>query len=202
MAAYDTLPAPLKSLVDGLWAVHTNSYDYAQRDEENEQPDAHYTRDEFVSQLFETRHPVVRVHPETGERSLVLGHFIKRFVGLTSHDSADLFALLAADPALLPDEWRGRAGEVPGSARAAAAVCDYIAGMTDRFARQEHARLTDLSVSARRGMLRPSRSRNRASLSGASGEMPRTVYPSRFSDSSDSLKSQACVVHPGVMAAG
>ena len=40
---------------------------------------------------------------------------------------------------------RGRAGE-PGTARAAAAVADYVAGMTDRFARDEHARLTDLSV--------------------------------------------------------
>ena len=29
----------------------------------------------------------------------------------------------------------------------AAVVCDYIAGMTDRYAREEHLRLTDLSVS-------------------------------------------------------
>jgi taurine dioxygenase len=94
VAAYDALPAPLQALVNGLWAVHTNSYDYAQRDEENEQPDANYTRDEFVSQLFETRHPVVRVHPETGERSLVLGHFVKNFVGLNSSESTALFHLL------------------------------------------------------------------------------------------------------------
>jgi alpha-ketoglutarate-dependent sulfate ester dioxygenase len=94
VAAYDALPAPLKSLVDGLWAVHTNSYDYAQRDEEHDQPDANYTRDEFVSQLFETRHPVVRVHPETGERSLVLGHFVKNFEGLNTSESTALFHLL------------------------------------------------------------------------------------------------------------
>jgi taurine dioxygenase len=93
-AAYESLPAPLKALVDGLWAVHTNSYDYAQRDEEHEQPDANYTRDDFVSQLFETRHPVVRVHPETGERSLVLGHFVKNFVGLNASESTALFHLL------------------------------------------------------------------------------------------------------------
>src|SRR5215213_3267877 len=94
VAAYDALPAPLKSLVDGLWAVHTNSYDYAQRDEEHDQPDANYTRDEFVSQLFETRHPVVRVHPETNERSLVLGHFVKNFEGLNTSESTALFHLL------------------------------------------------------------------------------------------------------------
>ena len=93
-SAYDGLPAPLKALVDGLWAVHTNSYDYAQRDEEHEQPDAHYTREDFTSQLFETRHPVVRVHPETGERALVLGHFVKGFDGLRSAESTALFQLL------------------------------------------------------------------------------------------------------------
>jgi alpha-ketoglutarate-dependent sulfate ester dioxygenase len=93
-AAYDALPAPLKALVDTLWAVHTNSYDYAQRDQESEQPDANYTRDDFVSQLFETEHPVVRVHPETGERTLVLGNFVKCFVGLNSTESIALFQLL------------------------------------------------------------------------------------------------------------
>ena len=94
VAAYDALPPPLKALVDGLWAVHTNSYDYAQRDEENEQPDANYTREDFTSTLFETEHPVVRVHPETGERSLVLGHFVKSFTGLNSSESHALFHLL------------------------------------------------------------------------------------------------------------
>jgi len=94
VAAYDALPAPLKALVDDLWAVHTNSYDYAQRDEESEQPDANYTRADFASQLFETEHPVVRVHPETGERSLVLGHFVKAFTGLNTAESIALFTLL------------------------------------------------------------------------------------------------------------
>lgn len=94
VAAYDALPASLKALVDGLWAVHTNSYDYAQRDEEAEQPDANYTREDFTSTIFETEHPVVRVHPETGERSLVLGHFVKGFVGLNTSESHALFQLL------------------------------------------------------------------------------------------------------------
>ena len=94
VTAYEGLPAPLKALVDELWANHTNSYDYAQRDEEHDQPDAHYTRDDFVSQLFETRHPVVRVHPETGERSLVLGSFVKNFVGLNNAESHAVFHLI------------------------------------------------------------------------------------------------------------
>jgi alpha-ketoglutarate-dependent taurine dioxygenase len=34
--AYDRLPHPLKALVENLWAVHTNDYDYADRDETEE----------------------------------------------------------------------------------------------------------------------------------------------------------------------
>ncbi|MDT9593514.1 TauD/TfdA family dioxygenase [Nocardioides zeae] len=93
-AAYASLPAPLKAFVDGLWAVHTNSYDYAQLDDEHEQPDANYSRDDFASTIFETRHPVVRVHPETGERALVLGNFVKRFEGFNSSESHQIFHLL------------------------------------------------------------------------------------------------------------
>ena len=58
----------------------------------------------------------------------------------------EIFTLLHGSTGLLPDDWRARAGE-SGTVRAAAVVCDYIAGMTDRYAREEHLRLTDLSVS-------------------------------------------------------
>ena len=55
----------------------------------------------------------------------------------------DLFGLFLADPGRLPP---GRAdGAAPGSAAAARAAADYIAGMTDRFALTEHARLFDKS---------------------------------------------------------
>ena len=112
--AYDALPGPLKALVDGLWAVHTNSYDYAQRDQEHEQPDALYTRDDFTSQLFETEHPVVRVHPETGERSLVLGNFVKELTGLNSSESHALFHLLQNRITRLENtvRWTWRPGDV------------------------------------------------------------------------------------------
>jgi dGTPase len=45
----------------------------------------------------------------------------------------------------LPDGWRAQAGEGQ-PAQAAQVVCDYVAGMTDRFAVEEYKRLTDLSV--------------------------------------------------------
>jgi dGTPase len=58
----------------------------------------------------------------------------------------DLFRLLHANPSMLPDDWRARAGEPGGTQRAAITVADYVAGMTDRFAMDEHRRLTDISV--------------------------------------------------------
>jgi alpha-ketoglutarate-dependent sulfate ester dioxygenase len=97
-AAYDQLPAPLRALADNLWAVHTNQYDYAAQtaaDLELSTEQRQY-RDEFVSDYYETEHPVVRIHPETGNRVLLLGHFVKRFVGLGSTESAALFNLLQA----------------------------------------------------------------------------------------------------------
>ncbi len=57
----------------------------------------------------------------------------------------DLFTLLLAEPQLLPDDWRGESDE-PKSMRTARRVADYIAGMTDRFALDEHSRLFDPSV--------------------------------------------------------
>ncbi|MBL6455256.1 deoxyguanosinetriphosphate triphosphohydrolase [Belnapia sp. T6] len=56
-----------------------------------------------------------------------------------------LFQLLHGGPQMLPDDWRVRAGEA-GSPTCARVVCDYIAGMTDRYALEEHRRLTDPNI--------------------------------------------------------
>jgi len=42
---------------------------------------------------FEVHHPVVRVHPETGERALLLGAFVKRILDVTSSESQALFRI-------------------------------------------------------------------------------------------------------------
>ena len=52
----------------------------------------------------------------------------------------DLFRLFLAHPDRLPDEWRSRM-EGNGDTGLARLVADYVAGMTDRFAIEEHARL-------------------------------------------------------------
>jgi dGTPase len=58
-----------------------------------------------------------------------------------------LGTLLLERPDLLPDEWRDEAGS-GNTAQAAEIVRDYVAGMTDRFAMEEYARLTDPAVPA------------------------------------------------------
>ncbi len=70
---------------------------------------------------------------------------VNRMTSKARRLTGELYRLLLADPSLLPDDWRARAGE-PGEARAAATVGDYVAGMTDRYAMDEYRRLTDLSV--------------------------------------------------------
>jgi dGTPase len=55
---------------------------------------------------------------------------------------SDLFGLYTARPELLPAEWRTRT-DGAGATRTARTVCDFIAGMTDRFALEEHRRHFD-----------------------------------------------------------
>jgi dGTPase len=101
------------------------------------------------------RAPVVAFSPPMAEANRAIKEFlfarmyrhwrVNRMTAKARRLTGEIFALLHADTALLPDDWRGRAGE-PGTARAATTVADYVAGMTDRFARDEHRRLTDMSV--------------------------------------------------------
>jgi len=54
---------------------------------------------------------------------------------------SELFRLFLAEPDHLPVEWRALIGG--GEAERARVVADYLAGMTDRFALDEHRRLVD-----------------------------------------------------------
>ena len=53
----------------------------------------------------------------------------------------ELFPLFLEEPELLPKQWRKDVAEARGEVALARIVADYIAGMTDRFAIQEHERL-------------------------------------------------------------
>jgi dGTPase len=53
----------------------------------------------------------------------------------------DLFPLFLTQPGLLPDEWQQDVARAKDEVHLARVVADYVAGMTDRFALQEHVRL-------------------------------------------------------------
>ena len=57
----------------------------------------------------------------------------------------DLFDLLTNEPECLPTEWRQKA-KGPNTHETAQLVADYIAGMTDRHALDEHRRLFDVQA--------------------------------------------------------
>ncbi|MBW8485591.1 TauD/TfdA dioxygenase family protein [Actinomadura parmotrematis] len=92
--AYTDLPEPLRELADRLWAVHTNDYDYA-LPRTNTGKAAEY-RETFTSRRYQSAHPVVRVHPVTGERGLFIGGFAQKLVGLSGTESRDILRLLQA----------------------------------------------------------------------------------------------------------
>ena len=57
----------------------------------------------------------------------------------------DLFPFFAVHPEELPKQWRRDVAAARGETALARIVCDYIAGMTDRFALQCHERLIGAS---------------------------------------------------------
>ena len=63
---------------------------------------------------------------------------VNRMTELARRVVRELFARYMDDPSRLPEMWRPHE---PGEAALARRVADYIAGMTDRFALDEHARL-------------------------------------------------------------
>jgi dGTPase len=60
----------------------------------------------------------------------------------------ELFEIFNEAPGLMPDDWNAASELDAGPVARARVVTDYIAGMTDRFALQEHKKLTDPSVRA------------------------------------------------------
>ena len=94
-AAYADLPADLREFADRLWAVHTNDYDYV-RPSSVASDKAEEYRQVFISTKWQTAHPVVRVHPESGERGLYIGGFAQKIIGLSTPESRAILDILQA----------------------------------------------------------------------------------------------------------
>jgi len=118
VAAYRDLPPVLRQLAESLRAVHTNGQDYGRVDvaalKGSLSPEQLEYLTNFVSTVYVTEHPVVRVHPETGEPALLLGGFAQRLVGHPSSESVDLIRTLQRY-VTRPENtvrWRWREGDV------------------------------------------------------------------------------------------
>jgi alpha-ketoglutarate-dependent taurine dioxygenase len=90
-AAYTSLSAPLRSLLDGLTAEHDGRGEFAGF--LRRRPGTWNGRP--LTTLVPVQHPVVRVHPESGRRGLFVNPtFTTRIVGLSRLESAALLDLL------------------------------------------------------------------------------------------------------------
>ncbi|MGI9508256.1 MAG: deoxyguanosinetriphosphate triphosphohydrolase, partial [Geminicoccaceae bacterium] len=99
-------------------------------------------------------HPVVAFSAGVAEplktlREFLRGNMYNHYKVMRMARKADrlvkeLFEVLFAYPDCLPPEWQASAAE-GGEAGRALAISDYIAGMTDRFALEEHDRLFKFS---------------------------------------------------------
>ncbi|KJK43675.1 hypothetical protein UK23_32315 [Lentzea aerocolonigenes] len=86
--AYSRLPQDLRDLADRLRIVHSNDADFT---DDTYDGDA---RSRYLEHQFEAEHPAVRVHEETGERSLLLGGFARRVQGFSPQAGRDLIRML------------------------------------------------------------------------------------------------------------
>lgn len=96
-AAFRHLPEELQRFAETLWALHTNESDYIRPQYRSDLDNSDY-RAEFESTRFQTVHPVVRVHPRTGEKGLFIGAFAQRLkiLGVSPNESVDLLRTFQA----------------------------------------------------------------------------------------------------------
>lgn len=100
-------------------------------------------------------HPVVAFSDDFAEQDRALKKFlfdymyrhyrVNRMASKARRLVQELFRLFLDEPNTLPPDWRRKTAG-PGTERTAIAVADYIAGMTDRYAIDEHRRLFDMDA--------------------------------------------------------
>jgi len=89
VVAYERLSPQIQDLIDGLHAVHYNSLPLARGEMEGEY------QSQFQSTRLEAVHPMVRVHPETGERALFVNpNFTDHVLELSRQEGRHLLAML------------------------------------------------------------------------------------------------------------
>jgi taurine dioxygenase len=85
VAAYDALSDGMKKLLEGLRGIHTRARKFSSMSPE---------RAAFLQRQRPVAQPAVRVHPETGRKSIYVGEKVKQFVGLTPQESEPILSFL------------------------------------------------------------------------------------------------------------
>lgn len=89
VAAYEGLSEPLRNFIDGLHAVHSFGVGTRRFGRSQSRTDR---------EPFSAVHPVVRVHPETGEKGLFVSpNFTQYIVGMTAREGSAILELLFAE---------------------------------------------------------------------------------------------------------
>ena len=87
-AAYEGLSETLRGFIDGLRGLHYTAAPLVEPG--TKEYEAYFKRNKLVSE-----HPLVRVHPETGERVLYVSpSYLKSIVGMTPRESQNFLELL------------------------------------------------------------------------------------------------------------
>jgi dGTPase len=110
---------------------------------------------ETVDDIRKLGKPLVAFSPEMQDTNLKLKTFlmenmyrhykVNRMSSKAKRVVKELFNFFLAEPQCLPTHWRKLAGG-PRSVTTATVVADFIAGMTDRFALDEHRRIFDVQA--------------------------------------------------------
>lgn len=115
--AFTDLPAELQELAKKLWAIHSNRFDYANfanlGDDVDPEKYLQY-RKVFSHVEYETRHPLVFLHPETNEKHLLLGGFIRQLEGYSTAESNAIYEILESYVTKLENtvRWNWQKGDV------------------------------------------------------------------------------------------
>jgi alpha-ketoglutarate-dependent taurine dioxygenase len=95
--AYDSLAAPVRRLADQLTAVHDGNREFGYYLAQRRGGRGNEWDGEVVTKLEPVEHPVIRVHPETGRRSIFVNPgFTSHIVGVSEFESRAILDLLYA----------------------------------------------------------------------------------------------------------
>jgi taurine dioxygenase len=112
--AYETLSSGMREMLDRLTMIHTPAKIYGLYSQDWSKDSSIKTSPNATAE-YETEHPLIRTHPETGKKLLfVSGLFTPRFKDMTEEESAPLIEFLM-DQATREEftcRWRWKNGDV------------------------------------------------------------------------------------------